>query len=103
MGAWEFIPHQSFYDMIRPAFIDTADTEDIRAILRRAHVVLASHDYVYYRLAHREEVDVARMRWPDKKNPDFLVPEARPIIYYSLLFHIMSYSIMLCDVRQQRY
>jgi len=76
----EYVQHVEFMKMIRPAFHDEAAPEDIDAILRRAHVILGTKEYIYYRLANRSAVEVPRMPWPDKANPDYLVPAARPIV-----------------------
>jgi hypothetical protein len=68
------VSHKAFYDMIRPAFWADAAEPDIKAIMKRAVIVVNTPEWVYVRPATEKYVEVQRIRM---ETYDFLKDECK--------------------------
>lgn len=75
-GTEETITCADFIRIIEVNFPQGSTDSDVEAYLSRYHIYLLTDTHIYYRYASPSRADVPRMKWPNPRKPDLLVPEA---------------------------
>ena len=78
------LPHEQFFNMVRPAFDEKATDEDVEAVMRRGHFLWFTQVAVYLRVASAKKTQVNRVFWPD--------PEHKDIFRMSIRTHFKEYQ-----------
>ena len=79
------VSHEIFMTIIEPLWGKDMDDESKLAVLKRSCLIVATHQWLYYRIATRDAIEVPRLNLEDKcgmneDNWSLIAPSARPVV-----------------------